>query len=57
MTEQEFEVAHLAKYGFPAWSQFLREGLAEGKNFMQLFKEHADIKVAELIANGGRPNK
>ena len=30
MTEQEFERAFLARWGFPSWNQYLREQLAVG---------------------------
>jgi hypothetical protein len=57
MTTTEFETAYFAKYGFPCWEQFVREGKAEGKTDRQISNEYSEMSVKRLVAMGGRPNK
>lgn len=57
MTTQEFEKAFVEANGYPAWSQFVREGKEAGKSDRQIADEYSAISVNKLVAMGGRPNK
>ena len=45
MTETEFEVQYLAKWGIPAWSQFLRDMKAEGMTDRQVFHAYTELSA------------
>lgn len=57
MTQTEFETAYFEAHGYPAWSQFVREGKEAGKSDRQIADEYSEISVKRLVAMGGRPNK
>ncbi len=57
MEQTEFEKAYLEAHGYPAWSQFLREGKQAGKTELQICDEYNEVSVHKLVAMGGRPNK
>ena len=57
MTTAEFEKAYFEAHGYPAWSQFLREGKTAGKSERQISNEYSEMSVKRLVAMGGRPNK
>ena len=50
MTQTEYEVAYLAKWGIPAWSQFLREVKADGMTDRQAF--HAYTELTATMGKG-----
>lgn len=57
METAEYEKAYFEKWGYPCWSQFLREGKQAGKTDRQISHEFNEMSVQRLIAMGGRPNK